>query len=188
KVINDWVKEGGNLLLIADHMPMPAAAEKIAESFGVDFNNGYARPGNGQSEILVFRRSENTLIDHPITRGRKSSEKIDSFATFTGQAFKIGDHLEPLLKFKKGYVSFMPEKSWDLKEDTKKIDVSGWYQGAVMVYGKGRAAFFGEAAAFTAQLAGGTNPMGMNHPLASGNSQFVLNVMHWLSGLLDENK
>ncbi|MCP4726924.1 MAG: DUF4350 domain-containing protein, partial [bacterium] len=47
KVINDWVKEGGNLLLIADHMPMPAAAEKIAESFGVDFNNGYARPGNG---------------------------------------------------------------------------------------------------------------------------------------------
>jgi len=27
--------------------------------------------------------------------------------------------------------------------------------------------------------------MGMNHPAAKRNAQFPLNVMHWLSGLLD---
>ncbi len=28
--------------------------------------------------------------------------------------------------------------------------------------------------------------MGLNHPDAGQNAQFVLNVLHWLSGLLDE--
>jgi hypothetical protein len=41
---------------------------------------------------------------------------------------------------------------------------------------------------FSAQLAGPARaPMGMNHPLAKHNPQFVLNVMHWLSGMLDES-
>jgi hypothetical protein len=28
--------------------------------------------------------------------------------------------------------------------------------------------------------------MGMNHPSAAENAQFVLNVMHWLTGLLED--
>jgi cytochrome c peroxidase len=41
---------------------------------------------------------------------------------------------------------------------------------------------FGEAAMFTAQLAGpAKNPMGMNSPEAKKNYQFLLNVVHWLS-------
>jgi len=52
----------------------------------------------------------------------------------------------------------------------------------VMVVGKGRAAFFGEAAMFSAQVAGpNRRPMGMNAPGAEQNFQLVLNLMHWLA-------
>jgi hypothetical protein len=58
-------------------------------------------------------------------------------------------------------------------------------QGAVLVYGSGRVAAFGEAAMFSAQVSGQERrPMGMNMPTASENPQFLLNVVHWLTGLL----
>lgn len=46
-------------------------------------------------------------------------------------------------------------------------------------------AAFGEAAMFSAQVGSDREPMGMNDPEADQNYQFVLNVMHWLSGLLE---
>lgn len=184
KVVKEWVNDGGALLLIADHIPFPAAADELAAAFGVDFNNGYVFLEEPRG-IIVFRRRENLLLDHPITNGRNLSEKIDSVATFTGQAFKGDSLLVPILKFGKGAVSFMPEKSRDFTSDIKKIDVSGWFQGAVIKFGKGRAAFFGEAASFTAQISKYGNPMGMNDPVARQNAQFVLNILHWLAELLD---
>lgn len=51
---------------------------------------------------------------------------------------------------------------------------------------RSRRAVFGEAAMFSAQLSGpARTPMGMNAPRASGNAQFAVNVMHWLTGLLE---
>src|SRR5688500_8407838 len=38
--VNEWVKTGGSLFLIADHMPFPGAAEQLAASFGIKFYNG----------------------------------------------------------------------------------------------------------------------------------------------------
>ena len=61
-------------------------------------------------------------------------------------------------------------------------------QGAVFRYGKGRVAVFGEAAMFSAQKItreDGISYMGMNRDDASQNPQFLLNVMHWLSGLIE---
>jgi hypothetical protein len=50
---------------------------------------------------------------------------------------------------------------------------------------KGRAAFFGDPALFTAQIAGADRRLvGMNARGAEQNFQFALNVMHWLSGVL----
>ncbi|HET9010982.1 MAG TPA: hypothetical protein VFN38_04170, partial [Gemmatimonadaceae bacterium] len=58
-------------------------------------------------------------------------------------------------------------------------------QGATLQLGRGRVAIFGEAAMFSAQVAGPRRePMGMNAPAAGQNAQFVLNTMHWLSGLV----
>ncbi len=53
-------------------------------------------------------------------------------------------------------------------------------------WARGRAAFFGEAAMFSAQVAGPNRvPMGMNARLAEQNPQFVLNVLRWLSGVIE---
>jgi hypothetical protein len=52
-----------------------------------------------------------------------------------------------------------------------------------MRVGRGRAGFFGEAAMFSAQVAGPSRrPMGMNARGAEQNYMLVLNLMHWLSG------
>src|SRR5207247_4505309 len=39
--VHAWVREGGRLLLIADHAPMGAANEKMGLRFGVDMSKGY---------------------------------------------------------------------------------------------------------------------------------------------------
>ena len=57
-----------------------------------------------------------------------------------------------------------------------------------LTIGRGRVAVFGEAAMFSAQVSGPERrPMGMNRPTAAQNPQFLLNVMHWLAGLLPAN-
>jgi len=185
--VRDWVNEGGALLLIADHLPWPAAANKLASAFGVHYSSGHALDEKTQADPMIFKRSDGTLAEHPITKGRAASERVDSVATFTGSAFRVDDHAEPLLIFGAGVVSFTPTNFWMYKADTPRIPVTGWCQGAVLRVGKGRLAVFGEAAMFSAQVEGpNREPFGMNAPAAKQNPQFVLNVLHWLSGLLDQ--
>jgi hypothetical protein len=184
--VEDWVRDGGALLLIADHMPFPGAAKDLAAVFGFGFNNGFAFAPGKDSPGTRFSRDAGSLKEHSITRGSTPDEKIDFVVTFTGQAFQGPPEAEPLLVFGKASYSLMPQRAWEFTEDTPKISVEGWFQGAVRRYGKGRIAVFGEAAAFTAQLSGSKRvKMGMNNPEAKQNYRFVLNVMHWLSGSTD---
>jgi hypothetical protein len=184
--IHDWVEDGGSLFLIADHMPMPGAAADLAAAFGFKFHNGYAvhqdkiewRPA------IIFSRHKKTLLVHPITEGRVRTERIDSVATFTGQAFEIPEGARPLLLFGSDYVLYFTEEVGKLTPETPKISIAGMCQGAVMEYGKGRLAVFGEAAMFTAQRAG-RRKMGMNNPSAKQNAQFLLNIIHWLDGIIE---
>jgi len=192
KVGQIWVEGGGALLLIADHMPLAGTASALASAFGVEFNNGYAVAGFDGEENLeaafgkptIFSIETKTLISSPITNGRNENESVTSVRSFTGQAFQAPVSAQPILVLPEDFISLMPVKSDDFGPDTKRIPVGGWLQGAVMPFGSGRAAFFGEAAMFTAQLSD-NNPMGMNAPMAEQNFQFVLNVMHWLSGILN---
>lgn len=182
--IRDWVSDGGSLLLIADHMPMAGAAEKLGAVFGIRWSNGFAldekHPGP-----LVFRR-DTGLAAHPVTDGRNPDERVDTVATFTGSAFQGDADTRPLLTFQEPVVSLMPSTAWEFTAETPRLPVAGWLQGAVRRCGRGRVAVFGEAAMFTAQLAGPQKtPVGMNAPVAPHNARFLLNVMHWLSGLLD---
>ena len=188
EAVRDWVKNGGSLLLIADHMPFPGAAEKLALAFGVRFTNGYALDEKAQGP-MVFKLSNGSLKEHQITRGRSDNERVDSVATFTGSAFQINENAQPLLILGESVVSVMTEVAGEITDKTPRVPVKGWYQGAVMRFGKGRVAVFGEAAMFSAQVSGpARKPMGMNDPIASQNPQFLLNVMHWLSGKLDDAK
>jgi hypothetical protein len=186
--VHDWVARGHALLLIADHQPLAGAAAKLAEAFDVEFTDGFAqpgaqprRPGGGLREPDIFRRTNGTLRDHPITRGRDARESVPDVRTFTGQAFRASK-AAPLIVFPAGWIELRPEKAWEFDESTPRVPIEGWLQGAVQDVGRGRAAFFGEAAMFSAQLAGpDRQPMGMNAPDAPHNFQFVLNVMHWLT-------
>ncbi|MET0625867.1 MAG: DUF4350 domain-containing protein [Pyrinomonadaceae bacterium] len=186
--VRDWVKGGGSLLLIADHMPFPGAAETLALAFGVRFSNGYAVDSRAQGPML-FKLSDGSLKEHPITRGRANAERVDSVATFTGSAFQVEKGGQPLLVLGASVSSFMTTVAGQITNETPRVPVNGWYQGAVLRFGKGRVAVFGEAAMFSAQLAGpNRGPMGMNAPVAAQNPQFLLNVMHWLSGKLGKTK
>lgn len=190
EAIRDWVDAGGSLFLIADHMPMPGAVEDLAAAFGVLFGNGFLYDASGES-VLDFTRDAG-LADHAITRGRDESERVESVRAFTGQAFRAGREVEPLLTLPSGSRLRLPIEAWDFEPSTPSIPADGMLQGAVFRFGQGRVAVFGEAAMFSAQeqirkkgeetIA--RRLMGMNHPDAAQNPQFLLNVMHWLSGLL----
>ena len=179
-----WVAGGGALLLIADHMPLAGAAARLAAAFDVEFMDGFAMREPHTDAPDIFRRADDTLRDHAITRGRSAREAVTSVRTFTGQAFRA-PHAEALLVLPAGYVLLLPEKAWTFTPETRRVPVAGWLQGAVQPVGKGRAAFFGEAAMFSAQLAGPEHaPMGMNAPGAEANFQLTLNLLHWLTGTL----
>lgn len=186
--VREWIRAGGALLLIADHMPMPGAAAELAAEFGVQLNNGFAfetKDGEVVRRPIIFRRSDGTLADHPITNGRNRDERIDFVATFTGQAFQSDDKAAGLLFFREHSISLMPKTAWQFEQDTERVLIGGWFQGVAKEFDKGRVAIFGEAAMFTAQRQGAQGrPMGMNTEVAAQNPQFLLNVMHWLSGLL----
>lgn len=184
KAVHDWVNKGGSLLLVVDHMPFPGAAENLAGAFGLRFSNGYAVE-EGKGGPMYFKLSDGSLKEHAIVKGRSDAEKVDSVASFTGSAFQIPNDAAPLMVLGPAVVSMMTTVAGRFEASTPRDPVGGWYQGAVMRVGKGRVAVFGEAAMFSAQLAGpNKTAMGMNAPAAAKNPQFLLNVMHWLSGKL----
>lgn len=181
EVVNEWVKNGGSLFLIADHMPFPGAAEKMASSFGFKFHNGFAMKNGGKD---IFSPG-NGLTENVVTVGRNEKETITSLQTFTGQAFEIPPGAQPIVVLNSEYTVKLPQTAWDFKKDTPAISGEGLVQGAYMHYGKGRIVVFGEAAMFTAQLQGNSK-IGMNQKSASQNAQFLLNTIHWLDGILEK--
>lgn len=187
KILNSWVKEGGSLFLITDHMPDPGAIAALTASFGIEVSNGYAimGPPPGPAEPLIFSREDGTLRDCIVTRGRNKKESVDSIATFAGSAFRADNSFVPVLIFGPGVRTWIPEKYWEFPQGTHNESVEGWFQGGVLEYGKGRVAFFAEAAMFTAQVFNnGRVRVGMGHSQAGDNAKLLLNVLHWLDRIL----
>ena len=181
--VRDWVKDGGALLLIADHAPFGGAAENLGKRFDVSMSKGYTLdPANSlekqSTSLLVFSRENKLLLDHAITKGRSEEEKIKTVFTFTGQSLKGPKDSFPFLS--------LASSARDVADRQGKNEVSaaGRAQGIAFKFGKGRVVVMGEAAMLSAQLAGTEDrPMGMNVP-GSDNRQLALNIMHWLSGVL----
>lgn len=199
EAVREWVRSGGSLLLISDHMPFPGAMGDLADVFGAHMMNGFAfdhdvvmtggrgrgrgraaapagggnpNAGNG---IFVHTRKDGAIGDHEITRG------IDSVKVFTGQGFRI-DSGRPLLTITRNAVMLLPTVAWEFTPTTRSMSARGLLQGAAIPFGSGRVAVFAEAAMFSAQVTGPNRaPMGMNDPAAAQNPLFLLNVLHWLS-------
>ncbi len=133
-----------------------------------------------------FSREAGTLIDNIITNGRTSNEKVNEIVTFTGQGFRIPTNATPILVFDEKHVNLLPDTAWVFNKETPVYNAKGLCQGAFMKYGKGRIVVFGEAAMFSAQLAGPNQVrVGMNSDYAPENYQLLLNIMHWIDGKLD---
>jgi hypothetical protein len=180
--VRDWVRDGGALLLIADHAPFGAAAQILAKRFDVEMSKGFVfdleHSARGNPSLLIFSRENKLLLDHAITQGRNDRERINLVQTFTGQALKGPQGASQLL-----VLAATANDQADPMGGEKK-SVAGQAQGLTLKFGKGRVVMLGEAAMLSAQVAGPKNrPMGMNVP-GNDNRQFALNIMHWLSGAL----
>lgn len=209
RVVKDWVRDGGSLLLIADHTPFGAAAEKLAGQFGVETGKGFVfdleHCDEGNPTSLIFSRENELLGEHPILRGRNQSEEVGRVVAFTGQSLGVPAGAIALLKLGAGAreapkrgalraaVEAVAAKTPAQSDSANTVDsrrVGGRAQGIAMKFGKGRVVVLGEAAMFSAQVIrfgeGGRlqeRKMGMNVP-GNDDKQFALNVVRWLSGLL----
>lgn len=185
--VRDWVRAGGNLLLIADHAPMGAANETMGRRFGVDMSKGYTGdPSNRDEEtrsdtFLKYNRDNKLLGDHPITRGRNASERISRIIAFTGQSLKGPADSVAFMKLADTAIDFTPAPQG---AEGKETSAAGRAQGIAFKFGKGRVVVMGEAGMLSAQLAGPQKmKFGMNRP-GIDNRQLALNIMHWLSRLI----
>lgn len=206
--VREWVTRGGSLLLVADHAPMGVAAENLARRFGVTMSKGFTEDstayfniGGFSRSILLFSRSNRLLRDHPITRGRDASERVDSVVAFTGQSLGVPAGAEVILALSDNAVdhppptpeqavaSGNPGSAWRTAvRDLPTTSARGRVVGLSLSLGKGRVIVLAEAAMLSAQVV--LNPsgqrmatMGMNVP-GVGNKQFALNALHWLTRVL----
>ena len=183
--VESFVRSGGSLFLIADHMPFPGAAQKLAARFGVKLGNGFAlqevRGGQVKAGAMMFREDAKGIAPHAITRGRNSSERIRQVVSFTGTAFQVEGAAAPLIVLGESTVLLSPRRAWKFEKDTPRLDVAGWLQGAALKRGKGRVVVFGEAAMFSSQRTGSGGKMGMTSPEARDNERLLLNILRWLS-------
>ncbi len=198
--VRDWVRTGGALLLIADHAPFGAAAEKLAERFGVNMSKGFTVDLShydkefGNPGWLVFTRDNGLLETHPITLGRNTNEHINRVLSFTGQSLKGTDNSVAFLPLANTALD-LPQRLSKATQlaPSKGVSAAGRAQGIALQLGKGRVVILGEAAMLSAQLLKGEPArsiigkdivqMGMNRS-DYDNRQLALNIMHWLSGLL----
>lgn len=185
--LKTWVTGGGSLLLIADHRPFAGSARDLASAFGFRFEDGVVErdPMNGRRDI--FTRADGSLRDDVVTRGRDSASAVTSLQTFTGSAFQAPPAARPIIVLPAGYMSH--QCLLPCSGSVPESDVGGYLQGAVMPLGKGRIAVFGEAAMFSSQVIGKSNPpfrFGFTAKGAEQNKQFILNLMQWLAGILPE--
>lgn len=196
--VRAWVEAGGSLLLIVDHYPYGPAAGNLAQRFGVQISAGLVEdvaPKNHETSDtsqLIFSRDNGLLADHPIMEGRNDSERVKRVVTFTGTSLSVPETATTLLKLSDTAVNLAPSIQVEQDgSDTRTIvtyenpsPAAGRAQGLAFELGKGRVVVLGEAAELTAQLDPGDNRFGMNAP-GNDNRQFALNVMHWLSRLLN---
>jgi hypothetical protein len=179
--LDAWVYSGGSLFLIADHMPMPGAVDGLARRFGIVFSNGFALYQGMRTRGLLFVRDNQTLCRHWITDTWLDGGPVDSVLTFTGSAFRVEVPHRPLLMFGDGMQSLEAETAWEFTDETPRVDIEGWRQGAAFEHGEGRVVVFGEASMFTAQRSRGGLAIGMHVPEAPHNQRLLVNIIRWLA-------
>jgi hypothetical protein len=185
-----------NLLLIADHqrgpsiLPggynFPLMIQNLAPLLGLDWPNSNVEDRTYTLEGPFYRNTGGILNStHPIVLGRNEAERIPAVVTLYGSGFA------PLPGFVGESLLSLPVRGrwWD--SDWTPHVTEGFSQGMAFDYGTGRVYASGEAGMFTQQAItehGASPPFiifgwGMGEKLY--NEQYLLNVMHWLDGVLN---
>jgi len=208
--VYDWVWRGGSLFLIADHAPMGDAAARLAERFGVTLGKGFVfdtNPDASDSDeitVMIFSDHNHLLGHHPITRGRNDEERLHRLVAFTGESMTISSGATALMQLSPT-AGEVPTRSalQSLYDGATNVKVSreaaamkwpaaGRAMATAFTLGRGRVVINGEAGMLSAQVfkekdKNGTEKfvgkMGMQVP-GNDDRQYVLNVLHWLSGVL----
>ena len=204
--IDAWVRNGGALLLAADHAPHGEAAEALAARFGVGMGKGYAfwPTATGLTTNLDYDLDPDRSDAHPILRGRSADERIGRVRAFTGQSLMPPPDAEMLLPMDDGHwegadrdVLGVIRERIRADEDVAvvlsdlAVPIVEGAQGLALRHGNGRVVVLAEAGMLTAQLIRFPPEdqredirFGLNTP-GHDNQQFLLNILHWLSGDLD---
>jgi hypothetical protein len=185
--IEQWVKDGGSLLLITEHFPFGLAMSPVLNKLGVQVHNGYTEDtllnNKKVRDALLFTKLKGNLNQtHPIL------DKVQRLNTFTGSSVKGDSTWTQLLTFTPNAQNFNVKV--DVKKDGSDITTSveyadfysakGYSQGICRQYGKGKIVVLAESAFITAQFDKNGNKYGMNSP-DEDNKQFVLNLIRWLA-------
>ena len=196
-----WIHEGGSLLLIAEHEFKAAYVADLAYMLGAQMFDGWAYSCQTETELnddesgqIVFgavatdkwqeyARRKNTpfkryepilsnpgiLGRHPIVQGRNRKEEVKTILTWGGSAFRTSKEWTPIMTLGPSAVGVVKLNRNFERGDlpNHQFPLNGWLQAAARDFGKGRVVL---QADFQAN---------------QFNDQYTLNVMHWLSGLLD---
>jgi hypothetical protein len=183
EAVNDWVRSGGALLLIADAVPFGSATETLATRLGIEMSKTQTiDPANTEKElegpgVIVYSRENHQLAESSITNGREAAERLSRVLVFSGQSLKGPQGSDAFLKLADTAVD-------EVVAPGKNTSAAGRAQGIAFRAGKGRVVAMADAAMLSAQLTGSDNqPIGMNVANID-NRKLALNIMHWLSGIL----
>ncbi len=186
-LLEQWVQNGGALLLITEHFPFGLAMSPLLNKFHVQVHNGYTEDtllnNKEVRDALLFTKSKGNLNPtHPIL------DKVERVNTFTGSSVKGDSSWTQLLIFTPHAQNFNVKV--DVKKDggdiTTNIEYAGFYsasgysQGICKQYGKGKVVILAESAFLTAQFDKNGNKYGMNSA-NEDNRQFALNLIRWLA-------
>lgn len=185
--IEQWVKDGGSLLLITEHFPFGLAMTPVLSKFGLQVHNGYTEDtllnNKEVRDALLFTKSKGNLDKtHPIL------DKVEKLNTFTGSSVKGDSTWTQLLIFTPNAQNFnvkvnVKKDGGDITTSVEYADfysAKGYSQGICKKYGKGKIVVLAESAFITAQFDKNGNKYGMNSP-DEDNKQFVLNLIRWLA-------
>ncbi|MEP7197790.1 MAG: hypothetical protein ABI851_14820, partial [Saprospiraceae bacterium] len=85
--LENWVSNGGSLLLVTEHYPFGLAMKPLLNKFGIDVHNGYTEDtllnATDVKDALLFEKSNRNLnATHPIC------QNVERVYTFTGASIK----------------------------------------------------------------------------------------------------
>lgn len=192
RVVAEWVRGGGSLLLIADHAPFGAAAEPLARAFGVDMSKGvtadpgHADPDTGNRSFILYTRDNRMLGTHPILEGAAAAERIGRVMTFSGQSLRGPAGSTALLPLADSAIDRTPPSEAEIRaavsaaqEEARRegregpqsvplarrgagASAAGRAQAIAFPFGRGRVVVLGEAAMLSAQVG---QFRGASHPV-----------------------